>query len=86
MALFTLSVFPDIIGSPIRQHYRLRSHKRRIRGESGRLNHDYYRFHLSQIVIITVETRLAFRLGIRNGPHVAGAYLAFESEQLVFNL
>ena len=51
--------------------------KRHINGESGRLKHDDYHFHLSWIVIISVGTGLAFRLGIINGPHVAGAYLVY---------
>lgn len=69
--------FPRHYRLPCQTAQRLRSHKRRIGGESGRLNHDYYRFHLSRIVI-TVETWLAFKLGIINGPHVAAAYLVFE--------
>lgn len=86
MAPFTFSVYPDIIGTPVRQHCCFRSHKRRIRGESGRLNHDDYHLHLSRMVIIIVETGLAFRLGFTNGSHVASAYSIFSSlvTQLMF--
>lgn len=65
--------FPDIIGSPVRQHYWLRSRQRHIRVGNGRLNHDDYHLHLSWIVIISVETCFAFRLEDKNGPHVFGA-------------
>ncbi len=77
MACFTLRVFPDVIGSPVRQHYRLRSHKRHIRGESGRLNHDDHHLHLYQIVIISIETWLAFWPGIIMGCSCGWAHLAF---------
>lgn len=41
------------------------------------LNHDDDRFHLSRIVVVSVETWLTFRPGITNGPNVAGFYVVY---------
>lgn len=50
----------------VRQHYSLRSHERHIRGESDGLNDSDNHLHLYRIVIVSVDTWLAFRLGIIN--------------------